>query len=330
MISIDKDRIKKIFENFQNKKILVLGDVMIDEYLLGYVNRMSPEAPVPVIEIENELLKFGGAANVALNLKSLGCEPILTGLIGQDRMGDMFMELMRENDMDVNGIIRSGNRPTTVKTRIIGNNQHIARVDKEHREYVAGPVIKEIKQHIDELLRGIDAIVIQDYNKGMLPVEIIEFALEIAKERNIITTVDPKFINFLSYKNTSVFKPNIKEAAQALARVIETDDDVLAAGSELLKILNAGSILLTRGPKGLSLFEANGEISHIPTRARKVADVSGAGDTVISTMTAALVGNASYKEAAYFANSAAGIVCEEVGIVAIEKQRLLNNILDSE
>ncbi len=327
---INSKRIDKIFECFRNKKIIVLGDLMIDEYLWGKVARLSPEAPVPIVEIENDSLRFGGAANVALNLKTLGCEPILIGLIGNDRMGEMFYQILKKKGMTSKGIIQTDERPTTVKTRIIGDNQHIARVDRESREYVDGNLLDQIISKIDALIGEADAVILQDYNKGMLPIEVIKHTLNKAKKENIITTVDPKFTNFMEYKHATVFKPNIKELSQALARVIESDKDANEAGFEILAKLSAESVLLTRGAKGISLFEKSGESSQIQTKTRKVADVSGAGDTVISTMTAALTGGASYKEAACLANYAAGIVCEEVGIVPIERETLLREVQDRE
>jgi len=325
-MNIEANRAKHIIESFSGKKILVIGDIMIDEYLSGNVSRLSPEAPVPVVEIEEETLRFGGAANVALNIKTLGCEPLLIGLAGQDRMGDELINLLNENDMSNTGIIKSHFRPTTVKTRIIGDNQHIARVDKEVIRASNAEEQEMIKSQIDKLIQLADGMILEDYNKGVLTSEIIEFAIEKGKQKNIPVSVDPKFTNFMHYRNVTIFKPNIKEAEQALAQHLRTDEEIVDAGFMLFKTLNSESVLLTRGAKGMSLFEKNNSVTHIPTIARKVADVSGAGDTVISTMTAACVGGADKKEAAVLANIAAGIVVEEVGIVPIEKNKLLSEI----
>ena len=326
MLTFTKERLKQIFDSFSAKPILVIGDLMIDEYLWGNVNRLSPEAPVPVVEIENESLRFGGAANVALNLKSLGCEAILLGMIGRDRLGKEFVRLMQEADMPTDGIIYADNRVTTVKTRIIGDNQHIARVDRENTTYLSGQLEKKVREKISQLLPHVQAVIIEDYNKGLLNKKVIETTLQLANKQQIISAVDPKFIYFLEYTGATIFKPNVKETAQALARVIESEEDITEAGLELLNRMKAKNVLLTLGPRGLALFEESKKVHRIAAKTRKVADVSGAGDTVISTMTAAMVGGATALEAACLANYAAGIVCEEVGIVPIEKSRLQEEI----
>ncbi|KAA3617411.1 MAG: D-glycero-beta-D-manno-heptose-7-phosphate kinase [Calditrichaeota bacterium] len=325
-MKISENRGREIIESFQGKKILVIGDIMIDEYLTGKVTRISPEAPVPVVEIDHEILCFGGAANVALNIKSLGCEPLLVGLVGKDRMAENFASLMSENHLNTKGLVESTSRPTTVKTRIIGDNQHIARVDKETINAANKKEELGLKQRIEFLITQADAVILQDYNKGVLTKELISYAIDLCIKYKLHVSVDPKFTNFKSYKNTTIFKPNIIEAQQAVAKNFENDEEVEEAGFELLNMLNAESVLLTRGKKGLSLFEKNNTVTHIPTQARKVADVSGAGDTVISTVTCSSIGGATKQEAAVLANIAAGIVVEEVGIVPIKKENLLANL----
>jgi rfaE bifunctional protein kinase chain/domain len=325
-MKIEYTRAQEIITSFAKKRILIIGDIMMDEYLSGKVARISPEAPVPVVEIEHETLRFGGAANVALNIKSLGCEALLIGLLGEDRMADSFNELMDNNNLETFGLIKSSYRPTTVKTRIIGDNQHIARVDKEVVNDANDQEQASIKQKIESLITEVDGVVFQDYNKGAITKSIISSTIKLCNSKNIHISVDPKFTNFMSYKNTTVFKPNIKEAQQAIAKNLEGEKQVEEAGFELLQKLNAESVLLTRGSKGLSLFEKEKQVTHIPTQARNVADVSGAGDTVISTVTASCLGGATKKEAAILANIAAGIVVEEVGIVPIKKDKLLAQI----
>ena len=300
---------------------------MIDEYLRGTVSRLSPEAPVPIIDIETETLRFGGAANVALNLKTLGCIPIIIGLIGKDSMADRFFEIMDENNLLKDGVIQDTNRPTTVKTRIIGDDQHIARVDREKIAYVDGNLTEAIKDKIRQHINTANGIILQDYNKGVLSREIIHYAISIANEQDKISAVDPKFLNFMEYRGATVFKPNIKETAQALACPIQSENDIKSAGIQLLEKLQAKNVLLTLGSKGMALFESDGSYSHLHTKTRNLADVSGAGDTVISTMIAAMVGGANAREAASLANYAAGIVCEEVGIVPIEAEKLKSEIL---
>jgi len=236
-------------------------------------------------------------------------------------MGDKFIQLMAEHEISVDGLV-VGNRPTTLKTRIIGDNQHIARVDKEVKSYANQSEEKSLLDKISKLINRADALILEDYNKGVLTEAVIKHAINLANKKSIPIMVDPKFTNFLQYENVTVFKPNIIETEKAIAKSLETKLDIENAGIELLTKLNAESILLTRGSKGLSLFEPEG-ITNIPTLAKNVADVSGAGDTVISTVTAAILGGASLKEAAVLANKAAGIVVEEVGIVPIKKEKLI-------
>lgn len=322
MIKISPDRYLQISDQFKNKKILVLGDLMIDEYLSGPVARLSPEAPVPVIEVEEESLRFGGAANVALNIKALGCEPLLIGIVGKDRMADRFRELLSEQHMTDRGILAVSDRPTTVKTRIIGQAQHIARVDREKRHYLQGKQCDDLLEKVGEQMDSAEAVILQDYNKGVLPPEVITAVIAMANKKGIKITVDPKFLNFTAFKGVSLFKPNIKETEAALTLDLYNEEELHKAGNLLLNEMRTESVLITRGALGMTLFEKSGDVSHVPTRARKVADVSGAGDTVISTLTAALVGGADYKEAAHLANNAAGIVCEEVGIIPVDPQKL--------
>jgi len=325
-MKVDLTRAQEIVSAFATKKIVIIGDIMIDEYLSGKVSRISPEAPVPVVEIDHETLRFGGAANVAWNLKTLGCEPLLVGLIGKDRMADNLIELMKNSNLANDGLVQSQTRPTTVKTRIIGDNQHIARVDKEITEPANDQEQVSIKKRIATLISQADGVILQDYNKGVLTRDIISYVIDLSIARGLHISVDPKFTNFMNYKNATIFKPNIKEAQQATAKKFGNDTEVELAGFELLKKLNAESVLLTRGHKGLSLFEKDKSVIHIPTQARKVADVSGAGDTVISTITAACIGGASKHEAAILSNVAAGVVVEEVGIVPIYKEKLLSQL----
>ncbi len=327
MVTFTKQRLEEIFEGFKNKKILVIGDLMVDEYLRGNVNRLSPEAPVPVVEIEQETYHLGGAANVSINLKTLGCHPITLGLVGNDRAGDILVNLIKEAGMVSDGIIVATDRPTTLKTRIIGDNQHIARVDREKVEYATGPLLDQLIKRSDELLSSVEAIVLEDYNKGVLAQPLINHVTQKAQELGKPILVDPKFVNFLEYRGVTVFKPNVKETVHALGKPLATDSDVEQAGQELLNLLQAECVLITRGGKGMSLIEKGPIFNHIPTRTRKVADVSGAGDTVISTMAAALSGGANFKEAATLANYAAGLVCEEVGIVPIQRNDLFAKIM---
>ncbi len=329
MIRFEQGRLNKIFDTFQNKKIIVVGDLMVDEYLMGKVNRLSPEAPVPIVEIAEESYHFGGAANVSYNLKHLGCVPITIGVVGNDRAGEILLDLFRKQMMPGDGIVIADNQPTTLKTRIIGDHQHIARVDRERIHYDDADITRQLKERFDAFIEQADAVILEDYNKGVLSSELIHYIVRKANRLSIPVTVDPKFVNFLEYKNVTVFKPNLKETVHALGHPVENDAEVEQAAHELMEKLHAKAVLITRGSAGMSLIEENGESNHIPTRTRHVADVSGAGDTVISTLTAAMCGGANLKEAATIANFAAGLVCEEVGIVPIKKDALIKIIKEN-
>lgn len=322
-------KIKRIIElekKFTNKKIAVIGDMMLDGYFWGDVSRISPEAPVPVVEIDDEFFRFGGAANVALNILSIGGIPIPIGVIGDDTDGNTFLSLMTKENINSEGIILDSKRPTTTKTRVIAGKQHVVRIDKESKDQISKKIQKKIITFFQSNISDFDAIILQDYNKGVLTETLIETIINIANTNNKIITVDPKFINFKKYKNTTIFKPNKKESEDILGFRILNDRDITLAGSELLELLNAKYVLMTLGEKGLALFEKGKEEIRIPTKARKVADVSGAGDTVIAVITYTLTCGATAEEAAYIANYAGGLVCEEVGIVPIDREKLFNTL----
>lgn len=301
---------------------MVVGDLMIDEYLIGQVSRISPEAPVPVVEIVEETHRLGGAANVALNIFSLGLDPIMVGVMGNDLAGDKLLALLEKRNVKTDGVVKIENRPTTVKTRIIGDSQHIARVDREQNTYLNPEEENRLCQKVGDILDSVDAVILEDYNKGVLTEKLISFIIDQANKKGKLITVDPKFKNFLKYQNVTLFKPNIKETEEALAIKITTNHDLIRAGEALMEKLKAKGVLITRGSQGMSLFEEDSQITHVETRTRKVADVSGAGDTVISTLTAALTAGSTLQEAATIANYAAGIVCEYVGIVPVENEKL--------
>ena len=320
------ERINELDKIFTAKKIAIIGDMMLDGYFWGDVTRVSPEAPVPVVEIDDEFFRFGGAANVALNISSIGGNPLPVGVIGNDRDGKMFLSLMDNADLNSDGIFFDKDRPTTTKTRVIAGKQHVVRIDKESKNSISSELEQKIIDFLRSHITDIDAIILQDYNKGVLTDNIIQTVIEIANVNNKIITIDPKFINFKKYKNATVFKPNKKESEDVLGIRIVTDEDITRAGKELLKQLNAKYILLTLGEKGIALFQKDLDEIRIPTKARKVADVSGAGDTVIATITYALACGAAIEEAAYIANYAGGLVCQEVGIVPIERDKLFSTL----
>ncbi len=328
MVDISLERLNDLKNKFKDRKIAVVGDMMLDCYFWGDVKRISPEAPVPIVEVGNEFYRFGGAANVALNILKLGGIPYPVGVIGYDNYGTIFTSLVNESKIPDDGIIVDEERPTTAKTRVIADNQHVVRIDKESKEYLNGKSQAKIFDYIEKNIKNFDGIILQDYNKGVLTPALIETVIRLANQNKILITVDPKFNNFFNYKNVTVFKPNRKEAEDVLGMKIRTDEDVSAAGKKILEKLNAENVLLTLGEDGIAVFEKGKDLKKMPTKARKVADVSGAGDTVISTLTMALAAGADILEASYLANYAGGIVCEEVGIVPIEIDRLFSTIIE--
>jgi len=319
-------RLKSLFENFGGKRIAILGDLMLDKYIWGSVSRISPEAPVPVLEVESESARLGGAANVANNIKSLGAEAILFGIVGDDEAGERVTHILDEMSMTKEGIIKVADRPTTVKTRVIAHSQHVVRMDHEIRKDIDKKIIDHIVQILNSMKSEIDAIILEDYNKGILTKELISDVIAFARKNDKVVGVDPKQNNFFEYKHATVFKPNRKEAENALRLPIGTNEEALIASKELLRVLDCENVLLTRGEKGMTLFSMDESCSHFPTKARKVADVSGAGDTVISAFTVALVSGATVTEAAAIANHAGGIVCGEVGIAPVDKEKLFTEV----
>lgn len=326
MTNLSSNRLHELRKKFSGLKIAVIGDMMLDCYFWGDVKRISPEAPVPVVEVGNEFYRFGGAANVALNILKLGSIPIPVGVIGRDNYGSIFSSLINEIGISSEGLIIDESRPTTAKTRVIADNQHVVRIDKESKEYLNDEVQFKIFQFIEERADDFDGIILQDYNKGVLTPSLIEKTIALANKKKILVTVDPKFNNFFNYKNVTVFKPNRKEAEDVLGMKIKTDGDISEAGKQLLDRLNANIVLLTLGEGGVAIFENGKPEKRLPTKARKAADVSGAGDTVISTLTVALAAEANIFEASYLANYAGGLVCEEVGIVPIEIEKLFDAV----
>jgi D-beta-D-heptose 7-phosphate kinase/D-beta-D-heptose 1-phosphate adenosyltransferase len=318
-----EDQLKRLLQNFRGKRIAVLGDLMLDRYYWGSVQRVSPEAPVPVVEVESESIRLGGAANVASNIQSLGGEPILVGLVGNDHVGHSLIEMLKERNLETQGIVVDGSRPTTIKTRVIAHGQHVVRIDNESKADCPDHLVPRIIDAVRYNIREIDGIIIEDYNKGVATTEVIRQVVAVAAKYNKIITVDPKFNNFTEYKGVTVFKPNRREVEEVLGGRLKSLEDVVSAGRRLLSMLSAQNVLLTRGEEGMSLFEADGGTLHISTMAQHVQDVSGAGDTVIATLTMALAGGLSIQEACILANCAGGVVVGSVGIVPIEPPQLL-------
>ena len=327
MVNLTLGRVEEIQKHFTAKRIAVIGDLMLDRYIWGKVSRISPEAPVPVVEVEEESTRLGGAANVANNIASLGGVPIMIGIVGKDAGAESLRSLVIEKGFPTDGIVTDESRPTTIKTRVIAHNQHVVRIDHEEKIDLNADVQARVIASFERQIKSLDGIILEDYNKGVLTKELIVSIIRLAKEHKKTITVDPKFNNFFDYKGVSVFKPNRKETEEALGRRLNVFQDMEEAARELISRIKAENVLLTLGEKGMLLLEQNGAIAHVETKARHVADVSGAGDTVIATLTMALVAGASMRESAVFANYAGGIVCGEVGIVPIDKSILIQTIL---
>lgn len=327
MVHISEQRLNSLLDTLNGKTIAVIGDLMLDSYIWGKVNRISPEAPVPVVDVETEQVRLGGAANVAHNIKSLGGKPLLVGVLGDDSSGKKLLNIIRENAFPVDGIVVDHTRPTTVKTRIIAHSQHVVRIDRESREEISYTIQNGILETLLRNSEAIDGIIIEDYNKGVVVKSLIHQIIKWANQHKKPITVDPKYNNFFEFADVTVFKPNRKEVEEVLGLRMNDDHEVITAGKKILERLNSSSVLLTRGEQGMSLFEKDGSVTHVPTKARSVADVSGAGDTVIATLTMALVGGATIREASTLANIAGGIVCGSVGIVPIDKNELRDAVL---
>lgn len=324
MVSLTEDRLREILQKFRGKKIAVVGDLMLDRYYWGSVQRVSPEAPVVVMEVESESTRLGGAANVACNIQSLGGEPVLVGLVGADHVGQSLVELLKERNLETRGIVVDASRPTTIKTRVIAHGQHVVRIDYESKADCPEHLVSRLVDAVRYNIRELDGLIIEDYNKGVLTGEVIRQIVGVAAKYGKIVTVDPKFNNFMEYKGVTVFKPNRREVEDVIGGRLRSEEDVVRAGQRLLAMLSAQNVLLTRGEQGMSLFEAGGGVLHLPTMAENVQDVSGAGDTVIATLTMALAGGANIREACMLANCAGGVVVGAVGIVPIELQQLMD------
>lgn len=327
---MDKKFLEKIFNNSKIKKIFIIGDVMLDRYLLGDVTRISPEAPVQVFDIKKSEFRLGGAANVAYNVKTLGAEPALIGIMGEDAESKLLIDEMNKLSLNINGLITEQGRPTTCKTRVISDSHHLLRIDSESKEDITSESEDKIISLLEKNLNEIGIIILQDYNKGVLTRNLIKKISEFADKNKLKILVDPKFENFFEFKNVYLFKPNRKELEDAFGKKAKQNGELDEFARELMIKLNCENLILTLGEHGMMILEnTNGELKKeiIQTKARRVADVSGAGDTVISTIAVCLAGGADIKNSAVISNYAAGIVVEEVGIIPIYKDTLIEYIL---
>jgi D-glycero-beta-D-manno-heptose-7-phosphate kinase len=328
--SVKKEHIRELFKSFNNLTALVIGDVMVDSYMWGSVNRISPEAPVPIVTVKQKEKRLGGAANVALNLQALGATPILCSVIGVDSDGQAFLDLLRLQRLSQKGILKSRERHTTVKTRVIGNNHQMIRVDEESEEDIASFETDQLLHLITFILEHdkIDVIIFEDYNKGLITQRLIQKVVESARKRGIPVAVDPKKKNFLSYKGVTLFKPNLKELVEGLKQDIDVDNEV-----ELQKTLSSfrnkqkiDTLLLTLSEKGICTNSRSVK-EVLPAHIRTIADVSGAGDTVISVAALCLALETNPILTAALSNLAGGLVCEQVGVIPLDKEELLKEAL---
>jgi D-beta-D-heptose 7-phosphate kinase/D-beta-D-heptose 1-phosphate adenosyltransferase len=310
---------ESILRNFKKSRILVIGDLILDRYIWGKVSRISPEAPVPVVEVTADNFMLGGAANVANNIIALGGAVTVAGVAGKDRAGEVLRQLL--DDKDIACALFEDSRPTTIKTRVIAHSQQVVRFDKEDKSRIADRVMEDIIGFLKRAVHEHDAVIVSDYKKGMVSRELIRGVLRASRPQKKLLAVDPKVGHFHFYKGVSLITPNLAEASQGSGVEIKDAASLVKAGKALMSRLSCGAVLITRGEEGMSLFEKD-KVTHIPTAARHVYDVTGAGDTVIATFALAYASGASMQEAAVIANQAAGIVVGEVGTAVVTQEKL--------
>jgi len=320
--------ISEIFDGFNNLNVLIVGDVMVDEYYVGAVTRISPEAPVPVVSVKQRERRLGGAANVALNLKALGANPILCAVRGNDPEGEWLSERLKDVGLENEGIVIDRNRPTTIKTRVIGNNKQLLRVDQEDCSEIEAGIVQDALRFIKSVINRIDVVIFQDYNKGFLTKKLITSATKICNTSGIPSLVDPKVDHFLDYKEVTLFKPNRKEIIDGLG--LDTDlsnkTEIESAVKALAQKLKTDHILLTLSEMGVAILDSD-NVHFIDAHKRKIVDVSGAGDSVISVAALAVASNMTWTRVAELSNLAGGLVCEQIGVVAVDKPKLLKEAI---
>ena len=325
-ININQQRLNKILSKFKQAKILVVGDLMLDEFVWGGVSRISPEAPVPVVLVNRSSFMPGGACNVVNNLRSLGGEVYACGVIGQDQAGAVLVDGLKERAINTEGVLIDASRPTIKKTRIIAQHQQVVRVDREVNGLVEAVLLEKIIHFIEKIIKDINAVIIEDYGKGLIQPKIIKRIIALATRHKKIVIVDPKEEHFSYYKRVTLITPNQHETEAAASIKITDEGSLKAAADKLINKLKCKALLITLGEKGMALFEKGKKIVRIPTVAREVFDVSGAGDTVAASFTLAKVSGASMKEAAYISNIAAGIVVGKLGVAVVTPQELKKQI----
>ncbi|OIO39312.1 MAG: hypothetical protein AUJ71_01025 [Candidatus Omnitrophica bacterium CG1_02_49_16] len=319
-------RLKRIVSSFNQAKVLVVGDLILDEFVWGNVTRISPEAPVPVVWVNSENFMPGGASNVASNIRSLGGQVFLAGVVGDDSRAEILRSELRKKGVDCEGVFTDLQRPTTQKTRVIAHHQQVVRIDRETVRPISDQVLRGIIHYVRERIKTVDALIIEDYGKGVIVPELVKKAVWVAKKLNKVITVDPKETHFSYYRGVTAITPNHHEAGSAVGFQIKDDQSLEKAGKKLLEKLKCETVLITLGENGMSLFRKGKPMVKIPTIAQDVFDVSGAGDTVISAYTAARARKATTLEAAHIANCAAGIVVGKVGVAVTTRDELIQRI----
>ena len=315
-----------ILNQIRSKKVVVVGDLILDKYIQGKADRISPEAPVPVVEVTHESVRFGGAANVAYNISSLGGIVEVIGVVGDDQNGETLMDMFNRSGIGTNGIFIDSGRPTSTKSRLMANRQQIVRIDRESKAPLAESAFSVLVESALSKMTDSDAIIFEDYDKGVVDSEFIHQVLKKRSFHPQPVVVDPKVENFWNYKGVTSITPNLKEASTAVKRPITDDESLISVGCEIVDRLELNSLLITRGEDGMTLFQPDaGQVSvnHISTQPREVFDVTGAGDTVVSVYTLALAAGADFITAAKLANYAGGIVVGEIGCVAVTSEQLM-------
>ncbi len=316
----------QLLDNFSNTKVLIVGDVMLDRYWWGSVGRISPEAPVPIVRLNQTTLSAGGAANVAVNVAGLGATPLLLGIVGIDSDADSIRGILTASGVDPHNLIGVENRPTTVKTRVIAHSQQVVRIDQESDDQIGKDVEEQIVIRIQSLVEEADAIILSDYAKGLLTDRLISMLINSSQEAGKPVLVDPKGKDYRKYQGATLITPNRREAAEACNMIESAPSIVEIAGDHLLAELDVESLLITQGEEGMTLFRRNQGSKHFPTAARQVYDVTGAGDTVIATLATALGAGSDLETATRIANAAAGIVVEQIGTTAISIEDVRNGM----
>ncbi len=325
---MDLKRAEKLLTRFNTGRVLVVGDVILDDFLYGVAERISPEAPVPVVDIRKQSTQLGGAANVVNNVAALGAKAALCGVIGNDEGGNRILALLHSLGVPTEGCVVEIGRATSVKTRVVAANQQVVRFDREDRSPLSDGARKKLLGFIRRAKKNFNAIIISDYGKGVVSEELVASILDLAKGQGIPVLVDPKPENFPIYRGATAVTPNLKEAGVTLGRRLETNEQVSAAGRELIEKFDLEMALITRGEQGMSLFRQSGQPTHIPTRARQVFDVTGAGDTVIAAFTLAMTSGAEPGEAAELANHAAGLVVGKLGTATVSQNEIRSAIVE--